>query len=103
MACRPATWRWLRTMLGVASGLRRGAYRGVVASRHDEAIEYWERSAALDGSLATVWRNLGIAYFNVHEGATQAKDAFENAWRCDPTDARILYERDQLWKERVCQ
>ena len=66
--------------------------------RHAEAIEYWERSAELDGSFATVRRNLGIAYFNVRGSAAQAAEAFEKAWDCDPTDGRILYERDQLWK-----
>lgn len=66
--------------------------------RHAEAIDHWERSAELDASFATVWRNLGIAYFNVRADTARAEKAFEKAWACDPTDARILYERDQLWK-----
>ncbi len=66
--------------------------------RHAEAIEHWERSAQLDGSLATVWRNLGIAYFNVHGSTTEATEAFEKAWQCNRADARVFYERDQLWK-----
>jgi tetratricopeptide (TPR) repeat protein len=66
--------------------------------RHAEAIDHWERSAELNASFATVWRNLGIAYFNAREDTAHAQEAFEQAWACDPTDARILYERDQLWK-----
>ena len=35
--------------------------------RHQEAIALWERAARLDPTFSTVWRNLGIAYFNVLE------------------------------------
>ncbi len=66
--------------------------------RHAEAMEHWERAARLDGSFATVWRNLGIAHFNVRGSTADATAAFERAWACDPTDPRILYERDQLRK-----
>jgi tetratricopeptide (TPR) repeat protein len=66
--------------------------------RHGEAIALWEQSAALDGSFATVWRNLGIAHFNIRRDASAAKAAYEHAVRNAPADARILYERDQLWK-----
>src|SRR6185312_13325855 len=52
----------------------------------------------LDSSFATVWRNLGIAYFNVLHDANRARQAYEKAFRADRDDARILYERDQLWK-----
>ena len=48
--------------------------------------------------FATVWRNLGIAYFNVRHEQAKALDAFDRAHSVDANDARILYERDQLWK-----
>ncbi len=66
--------------------------------RHEEAIGHWERAAALDPSYSVVWRNLGIAYFNVRNDAAQAESSFERAVRANPRDARLRYERDQLWK-----
>ena len=66
--------------------------------RHLEAIELWERSAQRDASFATVWRNLAFAYFNVCEDEARARNAFDRAFAANPQDARVLYERDQLWK-----
>jgi tetratricopeptide (TPR) repeat protein len=68
--------------------------------QHAEAIVAWERAAELDPKFATVWRNLGIAYFNVSQDSARAAAAFERAWNAAPNDARVLYERDQLWKRR---
>ncbi len=66
--------------------------------RREEAIARWERAVALDATNATAWRNLGIAYFNVRRDEQKALDAFERAFSHAGDDARILYERDQLWK-----
>jgi tetratricopeptide (TPR) repeat protein len=66
--------------------------------RHEEAIGLWERSAQLDPSFSTVWRNLGIAYFNVLSSADKARAAFDKAMRANRQDARVFYERDQVWK-----
>ena len=66
--------------------------------RYGEAIAAWESSVRLDPSLPTAWRNLGIAYFNVRNDSARARDAFERAFEADARDARIFYERDQLWK-----
>jgi tetratricopeptide (TPR) repeat protein len=66
--------------------------------RHREAIEHWERSAALDPTFSVVWRNLGIGYFNILRNAEKAREAFENARAANPADARVLYEEDQLAK-----
>jgi len=66
--------------------------------RHEDAIAHWERSAQLDPGFATVWRNLGIAYFNVRHDAASARAAFDRAFDADAADARILFERDQLLK-----
>ena len=66
--------------------------------RHEEAITHWERSANLDSGYSVVWRNLGIAYFNVRKDAVEARSAFERAVQANPNDARLRYERDQLWK-----
>ncbi len=66
--------------------------------RHAEAITLWEESSRLDPAFSVVWRNLGIGYFNVLGNAELARSAFDQALRANPTDARVLYERDQLWK-----
>ncbi|ATC64980.1 DUF5107 domain-containing protein [Nibricoccus aquaticus] len=66
--------------------------------RHVEAIRLWEWSAKLDASFSVVWRNLGIGYFNVSKKPVAARRAYERAFEANPGDARLLYERDQLWK-----
>lgn len=66
--------------------------------RHREAIQMWEKSTSLHKKFATTWRNLGIGYFNFLRNSTRARQAFEKAFQLDPSDARLCYERDQLWK-----
>lgn len=66
--------------------------------RHREAIRLWERSAKLDPGYSVVWRNLGIGYQNILQQPAKACAAYEKAFRANPADARLLYERDQLWK-----
>ena len=66
--------------------------------RHTEAIHQWEHSSALDGNLSIVWRNLGIGYFNILGQPAKARAAYDLAFKANPLDARLLYERDQLWK-----
>jgi len=66
--------------------------------RHAEAIRLWEKSARLDAGFSIVWRNLGIGYFNVLENHAESRAAYERAFQANPADARLLFERDQLWK-----
>jgi tetratricopeptide (TPR) repeat protein len=66
--------------------------------RYEDAIVFWEKSAQVDPSFSVVWRNLGIAYFNVRGDPDRARAAFDKALQSNSNDARILYERDQLWK-----
>lgn len=66
--------------------------------RYREAISLWEQSARLDPSFSVAWRNLGIGYFNAMGDADLARSNFDKAIEAAPTDARIFYERDQLWK-----
>jgi tetratricopeptide (TPR) repeat protein len=70
--------------------------------RHEEAIRLWEKSAKIDPTFSIVWRNLGIGYFNISKNPSKARTAYDKAFRADPKDARLLYERDQLWK-RLCE
>jgi len=66
--------------------------------RHHEAIALWEKSARLDPDFSIVWRNLGIGYFNIRRQPVKARAAYDRAFKTNPADARLLYERDQLWK-----
>ncbi len=66
--------------------------------RYDEAMECWERAASLDSSFPTVHRNLGLGYMNKLHDSTRAREHYETAFRLDPTDARVLFELDQLDK-----
>lgn len=66
--------------------------------RHHEAIAYWRRSAELEPGNSVVHRNLGIAAFNVLGDAELARASYEQAILANPDDARLWFERDQLWK-----
>lgn len=66
--------------------------------RHADAIMQWERAAALHPACVAAQRNLGIAHFNVRHDSAAALQAFDRACAAAPNSARILYERDQLWK-----
>lgn len=66
--------------------------------RHEEAIRNWEASAKIDPGFSVTWRNLGLGYFNVRKQPEKARTAYDRAFRANPDDARLLYERDQLWK-----
>lgn len=66
--------------------------------RYREAITLWERSTRLAPEFSVAWRNLGIAYFNIERAPAKARRAYERALKANPADARVFYERDQLWK-----
>ncbi|MCM3001555.1 DUF5107 domain-containing protein [Paenibacillus cellulositrophicus] len=67
--------------------------------RHAEAAACWEASVALDGSFATPYRNLALAYYNKLNRPDDAQAALETAFRLNPADARVFYELDQLYKK----
>ena len=66
--------------------------------RHEEAIRLWLRAVKLDPSLAVAWRNLGIGYLNVLKRPDKARAAYDRAFKAQAGSARVLDERDQLWK-----
>ena len=66
--------------------------------QYDRAIECWERSHDLDPTFPTVWRNLGLAHYNQRGRPDAAWHALQQAFTQDPSDARLLYELDQLAK-----
>jgi tetratricopeptide (TPR) repeat protein len=66
--------------------------------QYEEAITQWELSAQRDDQFPTVFRNLGIAYFNKRQNAQKALTCYEKSFALDPTDARVLMELDQLYR-----
>ncbi len=63
-----------------------------------EATALWEKSAELDHSFPTVYRNLSLSYFNKFEKAQLAREVLEKAFSLNVKDARIFLELDQLYK-----
>ena len=66
---------------------------------YEDAIADWERAAELSPDLATVWRNLSLAYYNKKNDPVKAKMAMDRAYALNPTDPRIFLEHDQLEKK----
>lgn len=66
--------------------------------RYEDAGNCWKSSIAVEGGFPTTHRNIGIAYYNKFNNKAKALTAFENAFACDPADARVLFELDQLHK-----
>ena len=66
--------------------------------QYDVAIDFWERSAELDPTFPTVWRNLALARFNKQGRQDEAVELMEKAFHLDESDSRILMELDQLYK-----
>lgn len=66
--------------------------------RHREAIARWKESARLAPEYSVVWRNLGLGCYNVLRQPASARRCYDRAFRAAPGDARLFYERDQLWK-----
>jgi tetratricopeptide (TPR) repeat protein len=67
--------------------------------RHDNAIEVWESVESVAKSNATIFRNLGIAYWNKRQDADGARRRYDQALELAPDDARIFFESDQLAKK----
>ncbi len=68
--------------------------------QYDLAIKNWEKSAKLDPSFPSVWRNLALARFNKQNKQDEALEYMERAFHLDENDARTLMELDQLYKRR---
>jgi tetratricopeptide (TPR) repeat protein len=63
----------------------------------EAAIAEWEKAAGLDGTFATVHRNLGLALSRVKNDLPRAVSCLERAVACDPTDPRLYSELDELY------
>ncbi len=66
--------------------------------QYAEAIDMWEKSAAIDNTFPTVLRNLALAYYNKRNDKQHALQMMEQAFHLDETDSRIFMELVQLYK-----
>ena len=67
--------------------------------QHMKAIELWESSLRENDEIATVHRNLALAYFNKKGDIKRSRAELEKAFFLNRNDARILFELDQLYKK----
>lgn len=63
----------------------------------EEAVQAWEK-CAVDGTFATVHRNLGYAYAKLRNDYPKAIVEYEQAVACDDKDPRVFYELEQLYE-----
>lgn len=71
-------------------------------TQHERAMACWAESTRRDPSFATPQRNLGFAMYNIRGDGDAALRAYEKAFELNRSDARVLYELDQLAKRLRC-
>jgi tetratricopeptide (TPR) repeat protein len=64
--------------------------------RREDAIACWERAVSVGAAFATVFRNLGIALWNVRRDGDTARANYRHALTLAPSDPRLVSEYDQL-------
>jgi len=64
--------------------------------RHQDAINVWLRAVEGGALFATVFRNLGIATWNLHRDGNAARNFYHRALELDARDPRLVSEYDQL-------
>lgn len=67
--------------------------------QYELAMDFWESSSRLDGNFATVFRNLGLAYYNKKGNKAKALECYEKAYSLNTADFRIVMELDSLYKK----
>lgn len=63
--------------------------------QREEGLRHWKEAVRLDERLALAWRNVGYAEAQLHRDDRAALAAYDRAFAVDPSDARVLLERDQ--------
>lgn len=68
-------------------------------NRFEDAIALWQRALDFGASSelsAVLYRNLGVAFYNVRRDGLAAREHYERARELDPLDEKLLQEFDQL-------
>ncbi|GAA1955209.1 DUF5107 domain-containing protein [Agromyces allii] len=66
------------------------------AGRRADALQLWEAAIRAGGKDSLLHRNAGLASYNVAHDDARAVEHYDRAIEIDPSDARLLFERDQL-------
>jgi len=64
--------------------------------RREDALALWEAAIRRGGEEPLLHRNAGLASYNVAHDDVRAVQHYDRAIELAPTDARLLFERDQL-------
>ena len=64
--------------------------------RREEGFEHWKKAADLEPGLVFAWRNLGYGYRHLKKDLRKAYEAYRQAAKVSPTDARVLLEMDEV-------
>ncbi|MFP5081710.1 DUF5107 domain-containing protein [Pedobacter sp. JCM 36344] len=67
--------------------------------QYELAIDLWEQASLLDKKFPTIFRNLGLAYYNKMHDSVKALEYYEIAYSLDKADTRVLMELDSLYKK----
>lgn len=73
-------------------------YLGNLLYEHqpEEALACWEKALTLDPSFYIARRNVGLAYKEIRKTYPEALACMREAFAACPTDARLLFELDEL-------
>ncbi len=63
--------------------------------QQQEGLRQWQEAVRLNERLALAWRNIGYSQSQQRDDRS-ALVAYDRAFALDPTDARVLLERDQV-------
>jgi tetratricopeptide (TPR) repeat protein len=63
------------------------------------AMTLWENAAKVDDCFPTIYRNLGLAYYNKKQDKEKALVNYEKAFSLNSRDNRVLMELDSLYKK----
>jgi len=64
--------------------------------QYERAAQCWTHGLTLDPDFPTNYRNLSIYYFNKEGDRDRAMECISKAFELDPSDARLLFEYDNL-------
>ena len=66
---------------------------------HKDGINAWKLSIHHNDSFPTAHRNLALALMNIEHDQKGCRRHLEKAFELDPSDSRVLFELDQLYKK----
>ncbi|MHB9033395.1 MAG: DUF5107 domain-containing protein [Anaerolineae bacterium] len=69
--------------------------------RWSEGVALWQQASEHEPTLSLVWRNLGLAAYNLDADLDKALAFYAKASAANPTDARLVLETDFLLQRKA--